>query len=92
MPVLTHVPCQRCVTDGSFIASGSDREAIAGGFRDSMILLLDSLDRHAGLGGTTFGSAFWNAFYGLRPGHDTGEVRIFVRVERTSIRTIRLPL
>jgi hypothetical protein len=43
--------------------------------------LLDSLDRGPDLGGTAFRSALWNTFYGLRPGHDTGEVRIFVRVE-----------
>ncbi len=57
-----------------------------------LVYSLKWLDRAAGFGGVTFGSVFWNAFNGLRPGHDTGEVGILVRVEWTVILTIRMPL
>ena len=52
---------------------------------------LDRVDWLNGVSGLGRG-AVWNTLNGLRPGHDAGKVRIFVRVEGTSIRTIRLPL
>ena len=56
--------------------------------------LLSRIDRVAGY--TRFNGfgrrVFCDAFNGLRPGHDAGEVRILVWVERTSIRMTRLPL
>jgi hypothetical protein len=55
----------------------------------SLLTSLKLLDR---AGGVTFGSAFRNTFDGLRPGHDTGEVGILVRVEGTMVLTIRMPL